>query len=932
MSTKPTNSNELRNVFLNYFKSQDHLILPSSSLIPANDPTLLLTNSGMAQFKSYFSGQLIPPHPRITTSQKCFRTTDIEEVGDDTHLTLFEMLGNFSFGNYFKKEACEMALDLMLNHLDFDIERLYFTVYESDDEAESIWLDLGIPIEKIYRFGDKDNWWGPAGEEGPCGPSSEINYFTGSLDKIPNIIKRDHTSEWGPNNSKEFIELYNLVFTQFNRDLKKIDTPLPSKNIDTGMGLERTLVILQNVKNIYETDLFTPIIKHIEKVSKLSSENNQSVTQAIRVVAEHTRSASFLINDGVIPENSGRGYVLRRLIRRGMLFGDEIGIKKYPLSSFVPTVIEVMKSAYPELKDNESFIIEILEKEESTFTKTLNFGSSVLQGMLNFRKINLNNNYKKDQISKDDAFILGEKIAESVLPESTNNINIWSKKLTGKETFLLYDTYGFPPEITIESIKKIGMSLDLDSFNIEMEKQKQRSRNSHKTNSGISGLEELYKHLNNIDTPFKGYENTEITTKIKAIYLDGKIVESSKITEDVIIILDETPFYAERGGQIGDTGKLYGDDFIVDINDTIAPLGHINIHNGKITKGIIRVGDKVKAEVDNNRRQKIMRNHTATHLLHAALREIIGPHVKQSGSLVEPDRLRFDFTNINALSNQDIQRVESKVSEKIRNNIPVEVHWTSYNKAVSEGALAFFADTYENDVRTIKIDAPWSYELCGGTHMESTGGIGSFIITSEIGIGTGIRRIEAVTGIKAEEITRKYLNIVKDLSDQFKTPPENIYSKILDFHKQNQKDKKEIEKLHKDLLEAQFNQNEKNINTEIINIGNKHIEIQTVREKKSSLENLRNIADKIKSNKKDIVVVIGGEVNSKPSIIVMADKSSIDQGVNSGVIANYLANLMDGGGGGSAHNAQAGGKNIKQLDIALGNVSDAVKFSINEHK
>ena len=327
-----------------------------------------------------------------------------------------------------------------------------------------------------------------------------------------------------------------------------------------------------------------------------------------------------------------------------------------------------------------------------------------------------------------------------------------------------------------------------------------------------------------------------------------------------------------------------------------------------------------------------MRNHTATHLLHAALREIIGPHVKQSGSLVEPDRLRFDFTNIKALSNQDIQKVESMVSEKIRNNIPVEVHWTSYNKAVSEGALAFFGDTYENDVRTIKIEAPWSYELCGGTHMESTGGIGSFIITSEIGIGTGVRRIEAVTGIKAEEITRKYLNIVKDLSDQFKTTPENMYSKIQDFYKRNQNDKKEIEKLHKNLLDAQFNQNEKNIKSEIINIDNNSIEILTVREKNTTLENLRNIADKIKSNKKNIVVVIGGEINSKPSIIVMADKSSIELGINSGVIANYLAKIMDGGGGGSAHNAQAGGKYIKQLDKALDNVPEAVKFSLTENK
>ena len=933
MSNIPSNSDELRKTFLDFFKKQDHLLLPSSSLIPAHDPSLLLTNSGMAQFKSYFSGEMIPPHPRIVTTQKCFRTTDIDEVGDDTHLTLFEMLGNFSFGDYFKEDACKWALDLMLNYLGFEFERLYFTVYKTDVEAEAIWLSLGIPNERIYKFGDSDNWWGPAGEDGPCGPSSEINYYTGSLKNTPKITNRDETSNWGPNNSSEFIELYNLVFTQFNRDINKKDTLLPNKNIDTGMGLERTLVILQNVNNIYQTDLFQPIIKNIENISNTSVDSNIETDKAIRVLAEHARSATFLISDGVIPENSGRGYVLRRLIRRGMMFGNELGIDNFPLSTSVPIVVQLMGNAYPELKNNESFVIDVLEKEETTFLKTLKFGASVLDGMIDYRKKFYSSNQTRSQPKKgDDPFLIGSRIAESVLTDTPKNDNNFSNLLSGKEIFLLYDTYGFPPEVTKETIKSSGFDFDISSFNIEMNKQKARGKLSNKSMTNDKNIQKIYEALKKSDTAFKGYETCELSTKIKAIIKEDKIVKQAKINDEVQIVLYETPFYAERGGQVGDTGKITGENFAVDINDTNAPIGHMSFHYGVVSKGIVHVDDDVKALVDLNRREKIKRNHTATHLLHASLREIIGPHVRQSGSLVAPDRLRFDFTNLNPLTDQELKKIESRVCEKIRANTSVEVYWTSYAKAVDEGALAFFGDTYENQVRTIKIDPPWSYELCGGTHMDSTGGIGSFIILSETGIGTGIRRIEALTGIHAEKTTKQYFSIIKNLSEMFKSSPDKLLDKIIDSNKQIISTKKKIEELENQLLEAKFSSTDNNIQLDSFMIGKEKIQIQTIKIDSTTLENLRNIADKLKSNHKNGVVIVGGDVNKKPSIIVMATNNAVNLGINSGNIAKFLSQIMQGGGGGSPYNAQGGGKNLDQLEKVLNNSLNAVKNSIRNNK
>lgn len=941
MTAQPSNSHELRKVFLDFFKDKDHLILPSSSLIPGQDPTLLLTNSGMAQFKAYFSGEMQPPHPRIATSQKCFRTTDIEEVGDDTHLTLFEMLGNFSFGDYFKQEACKWALELMTNDLGFEFERLYFTVYKTDEEAENIWIDLGIPIERIYRFGDEDNWWGPAGEEGPCGPSSEINYYTGSFEDIPKVENRNETVNWGPNNNEQFLELYNLVFTQFNRDSNKIDSILPAKNIDTGMGLERTLSILQKVTNVYETDLFKPIISHIEKSTKTNWGKSPESDTAIKVVAEHSRSASFLIADGVIPENTGRGYVLRRLIRRGMLFGRELGMESSQLSNFVGTIVKEMGSHYPELIDNEHFIVEVLEKEEKTFSKTLNFGTSVLKGMVAYRsKINdINNSPLLSNESKksDDPETIGSRLAdESIKNQIKKNgenqeneiVKKWKRTISGIETFVLYDTYGFPPEVTKESVQGKDINVDINGFNREMNKQRERGRISGKKFGGGNTEIKFYEKLKHPPIEFTGYESTNLLTKVTALIKDGKTVEEARTNEKVEIILEKTPFYAERGGQVGDTGILINKQTEINVLDTQAPVGYLNVHISHVANGLLKVGDSVTASVDKNRREKIRRNHTATHLLHAALREVIGPHVKQSGSLVESDRLRFDFTNLKAISDLEIAEIELKVNEKIRNNIPVETHWTTYSEAVADGALAFFGDTYENKVRTIKIDAPWSYELCGGTHMDFTGGIGPFIIVSEIGIGSGMRRIEALTGIKAEQTIRNHADLLKSLSKQLNVNQDTLFEKISEIQQDSASTKKTLLDLESELMKAQLKGGTENTKTYQISTIKGTITLETAEISASSVNNLRKAADDLKQQYKVGVVIVGSNINDKPSIVIMATNGAVKLGVNSGDIAKYLAGLMGGGGGGSALNAQAGGKNAQQLKETLNHSQSAVEQSL----
>jgi len=941
MTSSPLKTaDELREAFLSFFEEKEHLRLPSASLIPAADPTLLLINSGMAQFKAYFSGEKIPPRPRVTTSQKCFRTTDIEEVGDDTHLTMFEMLGNFSFGDYFKKEACAWALELLTERFGLDPERLYYTVYTTDDEAEQIWLDLGIPAERIYRFGDEDNWWGPAGDEGVCGPSSEINYYRGSLDDIPAIDDPIRKDQWGPNYHDDFVELYNLVFTQFYRDLDGNDTVLPAKNIDTGLGLERTLAILNGVGNVYETDAFRPIIEHVEELSGKEWGNDTETDRSIRVVAEHARSASFLIGDGVIPGNSGRGYVLRRLIRRGMLFGRELGVDTPMLSALSKTVSENMGPAYPELVGNFDFIEDVLEKEEISFSRTLEFGAQVLAGMIDYREANpdaaeqVKSGEKLKVPSGDDAQAVGtgqviSELERLVEAGDSDAIDGWRDRVSGAEAFVLYDTYGYPFEVTEEVAAAAEMSVDRDGFDTSMEAQRERGRAA----GGFGGKAEsirVYEELGLIDTPFVGYETLESETTVVAIVKDGFPLDSADEGDEVEIILGETPFYAARGGQVGDTGTVNGDGFVITVTDTLAPYGHLNVHYGTVTSGSISKGSTVTATVDGERRERIRRNHTATHLVHASLREIIGSHVRQAGSVVDPDRLRFDYTNMQALTKEQIKAVQDRVNEKIRLNRDVEVHWTTYGEAVEEGALAFFGDTYDNEVRTIKIDAPWSYELCGGTHMDHTGGIGTFVITSETGIGSGMRRMEAITGIASEQEIFDRFSALDGIASRFKVSALDAGGRVDTLANDLNKARKQVAQLEEQLLQASVGGGGSNDTASSFDIDSNgteiHVEVSEV--PASNVGALRKTGDHLKNQIGNGVVILGSVIDGRPMVVVMATDKMVKAGIHSGNIARDIAGKMGGGGGGSPTVAQAGGKNADELSAALGSAEEIIRSSL----
>ena len=933
----PETADELREAFLSYFEERDHLRMPSSSLIPAADPTLLLIGAGMAQFKAYFSGEKEPPHPRAVTSQKCFRTTDIEEVGDDTHLTFFEMLGNFSFGDYFKKEACKWAMDFMTDRLGLDPERLYYTVYTTDDEAEQIWLNLGIPPERIYRFGDADNWWGPAGDEGVCGPCSEISYYSGSLDDVPAANDPVRKAEWGPNYHPDFIELYNLVFTQYYRDLDGNDTVLPAKNIDTGMGLERTLAVLQDAPNVYETDVFRPIISRVEQLSGREWGQDDATDRAIRVVAEHARSASFLIGDGVVPGNSGRGYVLRRLIRRGMLFGRELGMDTPMLSAVARTVADHMGHVYPELNRNHDFIKEVLEQEEQSFSRTLEFGASVLSGMTGYRKetadaaTQIEAGKIPEAPSGDDARSVGVRLAISeiqrlVASGNSSATNEWKNRISGAEAFVLYDTYGYPIEVTEEVAADAGMSIDHDGFAVEMEAQRERGRAA----GGFGGNKDstrVYEGLGIEDTPFVGYETLVSNTSVIAIVVGEKSVDSASKGDEVAVVLTETPFYAARGGQVGDTGMISGEGFDIEVTDTKSPYAHVNVHFGTVTSGSVTPGATVTATVDGDRRERIRRNHTATHLVHAALREIIGSHVRQAGSVVDAGRLRFDFTNMQALTKDQIRAVQDRVNEKIRLNRPVTVHWTTYGEAVEEGALAFFGDTYDNEVRTIKIDAPWSYELCGGTHMAHTGGIGAFVIVSETGIGSGMRRMEAITGLAAEQAIFERFGALDDIAARFRVPVSEASSRVDALARDLDKSRKEVAQLEEQLLRASVSggSSGNSVRGFDIETGSTTVRIEVSEVQASNVGVLRKTGDHLKDQIGQGVIVIGSVINGRPMVVVMATGDTVKAGIHAGDIAKSLASKMGGGGGGSPSVAQAGGKNADQLAAALESTEQVIR-------
>lgn len=957
--TRPTKGSEIRSAFLRFFEEKDHLIVPAASLIPTADPTLLLTNSGMAQFKAYFSGETKPPHPRIATAQKCFRTTDIESVGDATHLTLFEMLGNFSFADYFKKEACAWGLELMADALEFPVERLYFTVHHEDREAEQIWLDLGIPRERIFHCGDEDNWWGPAGDEGPCGPCSEIYYYSGDLAAVPAQDDPRRGTTWGPNSSPEFVELYNLVFTQFYHHLDGTRTELPGKNIDTGMGLERTAAAIQHKPTVYETDLFAPLIHRTEQMAGVRYGDSPNVDRAIRVVAEHGRSASFLIGDGVVPGNTGRGYVLRRLIRRGMRFGHELGLK----SPFLPQIAEVAAQefgeAYPALVDNLAFIQRVLETEETKFSDALRFGTRVLESMIAFRsqvdanaaasrselqdKESLARDLEKSGIvpgSGDSPDDIGERAARDALVEalsdggqSSDAAEQWRSRVTGGEAFLLYATYGFPIEFTREVVQDHELQLDEEGFQAEIARQREQSRAASSQFGGDTAQKRVYEQLGVDHTQFLGYA-TQTATHAESIIVglirDGEPVEQARAGEDVQVVLRETPFFAERGGQVGDSGMIRGEHGSIEVNDTQNPYAHINVHFGRVADGVVNVGDFVEADVDAERRQRIMRNHTGTHLVHAALRQVLGTHVRQAGSLVAPERLRFDFTHIAPLSREELLEVQRVVNDRIRANHDVHVEWTTYRDAVDRGALAFFGEKYdENEVRTILIDAPWSYELCGGTHCRRTGDIGAFVILSDQSIGAGMRRIEALTGKGAEEGISERFEVLDRLTQELQAPLDELPARVETLRSETDRARRKIAELEAAVLRASVAGGAETASpAESLDVGGETVQLQVRRVDAPNVDALRKTGDFLRDKLGSGIVVLGSVIDGRPMVVSMVTKDLVAKGFHAGRIAKEVASRMGGGGGGRPETAQAGGRDAGKLDEALAAVGDIVRGAV----
>ena len=970
----PRTTDEIREVFLKYFEGQDHLRMPAASLIPAGDPTLLLTNSGMAQFKAYFAGESTPPHPRLTTSQKSFRTTDIDEVGDATHLTLFEMLGNFSFGDYFKNEACEWSLDLMVNHLGFDRDRMYITIYYDDDEAEQVWLDLGVEPERIYRFGDEDNWWGPAGAEGPCGPCSELHYYRGSMNDVPALDDPIRQNGWGPNTHDDFLEVYNLVFTQFYRDIDGNDTPLPNKNIDTGMGLERAAAVLQEVSTLYDTDVFQPVISKVEQIAGREWGDDPGIDRAIGAIAEHARSASFLIGDGVVPGNTGRGYVLRRIIRRAMRFGLTLGMESPFIGSIAEVAMDQMAGVYPELKDNRPFILRVLDIEEQSFARAIAQGTRVLDGMFEYRDSHASVTETLDaaiaagttadglrELLKgtgfdapegDDSASVGSRAAFEAIKDligaalvsdgddlARQRVLNWPTMVSGTEAFLLYDTYGFPPELVREDALdrymestgesapelardgEVDLLLDREGFKGEMEAQRQRGRASGNAFRGDVAARRVYESLGIDDTPFRGYETLTVDTQIVGIIKDGDSTPEASEGDEIELILHETPFYAERGGQMGDAGSLTADGVEVEITDTQNPYSHVNVHSALVSSGTIHVGDAVTATVNEERRERIRRNHTATHLVHSALRQVLGSHVRQTGSLVAPDRLRFDFTHVASMTPEEIRQVQDIVNDKIRENLDVNVEYTSYREAIDRGALAFFGDKYEADVRTIQIDGPWSYELCGGTHMAHTGGIGAFFITSEAGIGSGTRRLEALTGKGAEDHLWERFSMLADISDKLRTPVPELNTRIVSQLDELDEARRNVARLEREaLLGGGGSGPSAAEQAKLIN----GIKVVVDRKDGVNAKGLRELGDYLRNQIGSGIVVVGSVFEGKAIVITMVTKDLVEEGVDAGEFVNAIGQLMNGRGGGRADVAQAGGSDGSLLTNALDAAPDVI--------
>ena len=862
---------DIRTEFLKFFESKDHLILPSFSLIPKNDKSLLLIGAGMAPMKKFFTGEEIPPAKRVTTCQKCIRTGDIDNVGlTDRHATFFEMLGNFSFGDYFKHEVIPWAWEFLTVNLEIPKEDLWVTVYKDDDEAYNIWKDvIGIPEEKIIRLGKDDNFWEL--EVGPSGPCSEIYVDRG--------LEYGSADERPGGEGDRFIEVWNLVFTQFDKDEEGNYNPLSHPNIDTGMGLERIATVLQRTDNIFEIDAIKDIIGEIAKVSGKKYGEDKKADISFRVITDHIRAMTFMISDTIVPSNEGRGYVLRRLIRRAARHGRKLGIERAFLYEIADMVMDSWGDQYKELKENRKSIKEIIRREEEKFLETIDDGL-----------VRLNANIEEMKAS-------GEKL------------------LDGKKAFKLYDTYGFPIDLTEEILKEEGFDVDMAGFEAEMEDQKRRAREARE-DKNIGWANQDNKHLfEGLSNEFLGYEKNECQGNIIRIISDeDEIVDSINEGERGIVILDKTTFYGESGGQVGDTGEIISDKFKLKVTDTKKTKDGLHLHLVEVEEGKLEKAP-VKAIIDVERRNNIRRNHSVTHLLHRALKDVLGNHVNQAGSLVMPGRMRFDFSHFDAMSKEEIEEVEKIVNEKIFEGLPVETKLTNLNEAKEMGAIGLFEDKYHEEVRVLSM-GDYSRELCGGTHVSNTSEISMFKILSESGISNGIRRIEAITG----PAVLKYLNELKDeqeeIARELKSNKEEILQKIKLNIKSLKEANKEIEKLEHDMAKDQIADIMSSVkNKDGINYVIKKFEGVDV-------NTLRDLADEVRNKVGSVVVLFATVNDGKLNFVCAVSKDLVEKKIAAGKIIKEIAKVAGGGGGGRPDMATAGAKDINKVEEALNKLSE----------
>jgi len=874
---KQRTSAEIRALFLQFFKAKGHTIEPSVSLVPKDDPTLLWINSGVATLKKYFDGSVVPDNPKIVNAQKAIRTNDIENVGFTArHHTFFEMLGNFSIGDYFKKEAIAFAWEFLTSErwLGFDPERLFVTVHPEDDEAFDLWLKfIQIPEEHIIRL--EENFWDIG--QGPSGPNTEIFYDRGSA-----YGDNPDDPELYPGGENErFLEVWNLVFSQFNHNADDTYTPLPQKNIDTGMGLERLVSILQDAETNFDTDLFMPIIKKVEEFAHTKYSKDQACDSAYKIIADHIRTVAFAIGDKAIPSNEGRGYILRRLIRRAVRYAKTLGIEKPFMYKLVPTVGSIMEDYYPEVSNQKNHIMQVIQVEEERFIETLHDGLDRLTTIMN------------------EATKQGKKV------------------ISGEDVFKLYDTYGFPKELTDEYVQEYGFDIDDVGFKTEMNKQRERARAARVDNESMHAQSELLTTLKTNST-FVGYQSEKVTTNIAAIIAENELLEKAQTNTFVSIILEETPFYAESGGQIADTGYIYTENASAKVtNVQKAPNGQ-HIHYVEVEKGQFLNGEKVYASIHSVDRDKITKNHTATHLLHQALRDTFGNHLQQAGSLVTPERLRFDFSHFAAVTSDELKQIEQAVNEKIWENLYVTIEEMSQTEAKDKGAMALFGEKYGDVVRVVEI-GDYSIELCGGCHVTNSSSIGLFKIVSESGIGAGVRRIEAVTSKEAFDYLEEKNILLKQVSNMLKSEEDKILTKIesqFDHIKQLEQEK---EALAAKLATGQIDeliQNKNVIND--VNVIASEVPIK-------DMNQLRNMMDVLKQKVSSAVILLAAESNGKVLLIAGVSKDLIDRGLHAGNMIREAAKLCGGGGGGRPDMAQAGGKDPSKIKAAVDSASKYVE-------